>query len=534
MTKSTTLWLLLAITTSANSAELLPPVKVATITPWPAITRLVNYQNKIWFVHSNPYKDTNIANITSYDPQADATRFERSLFSQDSGKPVIHNDLLYWPYEDSRRSAGAGEYAVTNGTDWRWQVMQSGNAMHVHALATCNNQLVAVTGSWTGQFLSQQDNTTWELKQEYPSGKARFSRLVDVLEYNGDCFFSASSNNDPKVKLLRSSDNGILPVKQWPASDRVDGLTVHNNKLYAWADNENGRTLHVYNGTDVQTLSIEQGHRVRNLFSNGETLYVVSSNDTGGALWTVNNSEQLVPVSKLPFTPLSLTTDNAGHLYIGSFNREGAELWKLENSKPAEQNLSQLTAALDTNTSGEIQEEEISTLYEALRSIITDTSNGEDNARALRAALARPEQLSNPQFGSVLTRLLQVPLPDTTVPMFNGRQVVWADMVHWYLLTGLAINGHGSIDSNLLSKPWTKAETRSSKYFDPTIAAIIASGWLKQSDKKTIDALVTRLNTQENDPVWLKTDIAGALTAITGERFGIDADAWVQWHSSRR
>lgn len=39
-----------------------------------------------------------------------------SLFSQDAGNPVVYNGLLYWPFEDPRRSAGTVEFAVTART----------------------------------------------------------------------------------------------------------------------------------------------------------------------------------------------------------------------------------------------------------------------------------------------------------------------------------------------------------------------------------------------------------------------------------
>lgn len=529
MTKTLVFWLLIATTANTVANELSAPARVTTLTPWPAITQLINYQNKLWFVHSDPYQDTNAANIYSFDPQTGLTQFERSLFSQDAGKPVIHNNLLFWPFEDPRRSAGSGEYAITNGIDWQWRIMQTGNAMHVHALTTCNNQVIAVTGSWTGQALALQGNNTWTLQQEYPSGKASFSRLVDALEYKGDCYVAASSNNDPQVKMLRSTDHEFLPVDGWPVSDRVDGLTLHKNKLYAWADIKKDRTLHAYDGTNVQAIPIDKGHRIRDLYSNGNALYVISSKGSSGTLWSLNEKNQLVPVSELPFIPLSLTADSAGHLYIGSFDRSGAALWKIVNRSPLNESTPLLVSDLKIDTTADISEVDFSEQFEILRSLITDPSNGANNGSALRSALGRPEHLTHPKFANVLTRLLEVPLPDTTVSMFNGREVVWTDLVHWYLLTSMAINGHGTVDTTLLNQPWTKNENRSSKYFDPTIAAIVTSGWIKQSDQKTINTLIKRLTTPGNDPVWLQTDVAGALTAITGQRFGLDGAAWVRW-----
>ncbi len=40
--------------------------------------------------------------------------------------------------------------------------------------------------------------------------------------------------------------------------------------------------------------------------------------------------------------------------------------------------------------------------------------------------------------------------------------------------------------------------------------------------------MIERLG-RAGDPPWLAGDVVGALTALTGERFGYDVDAWRGW-----
>jgi len=43
--------------------------------------------------------------------------------------------------------------------------------------------------------------------------------------------------------------------------------------------------------------------------------------------------------------------------------------------------------------------------------------------------------------------------------------------------------------------------------------------------------LIKRLD-RTGDPLWLRGDIIGALSAATGKRFGHDLEAWRSWWSS--
>ena len=100
------------VSTAASSATLAQ--RIVTLPQWPGVSQLIVYKDRIWFVNSEPFDDTNIADIHSYSVDTGQVRYERSLFSQDTGNPVVYKGLLHWPFEDPRRSAGTGEYAITD------------------------------------------------------------------------------------------------------------------------------------------------------------------------------------------------------------------------------------------------------------------------------------------------------------------------------------------------------------------------------------------------------------------------------------
>ncbi len=522
--------LLLLFTTVLQAHDLDVLTKVHTLKTWPAISHLIEYRQRIWFVHSSPYQDTNVADIYSYNPASGTTRFERSLFSQDTGSPVVYQGLLYWPLEDPRRSAGVGEYAVTDGHTWQWRVMNSGRAMHVHAMEDCGDQLIAVTGSWTGQMLSRTASPDeWQLSYDYPAGKAAFSRLIDAEFFNAKCYLAGSANQDPAIRLLQMHNGQVRAVAGWPDSDRIDGLTTHNNKLYAWADNGPTRTLHAYDGSAIENITLPEQHRIRDLHSIADTLYMITSKGENGALWSLDRSNQFAQVSKLPFIPMSISHTTQHGIFISSYHRNGPSLWHFTNSGSGTENNSNNTNALLAQPVPQLSAIELEAIYTTLHDVISDPANGADRARNLRRALANPRALADPAFGEILNRLLREPIPDATVTLFTSRQVPWKQLVHWYLLSNIAINGHGRVEPALLSTPWRDSQHRSNKYFDPSVMAIVAAGWIKQSDRATVSALINRLANPANDPLWLQSDISGALTAITSQRFGRDAARWQQW-----
>ena len=93
------------------------PVR-ARIGPWPTLSKPVAFDGRLWVVNSVLGVNHNSADLYSIDPVGGERRYERHLFSQDAGRPLVHGGLLYWPSEDTRFSLGWGDFSVTNGRDW--------------------------------------------------------------------------------------------------------------------------------------------------------------------------------------------------------------------------------------------------------------------------------------------------------------------------------------------------------------------------------------------------------------------------------
>jgi len=106
-------------------------------------------------------------------------------------------------------------------------------------------------------------------------------------------------------------------------------------------------------------------------------------------------------------------------------------------------------------------------------------------------------------------------------------------MARFWLLWGMGLAGRGRVPPEQISTPWTAPENGAAKYFEPQVAAMWAVVELEQADRETIDALMARLQVAA-DPLWLKGDAVGALTALTGRRFGYDFDAWAAWWTTTR
>ena len=176
----------------------------------------------------------------------------------------------------------------------------------------------------------------------------------------------------------------------------------------------------------------------------------------------------------------------------------------------------------------EIDKSLVQSLYDELFELVMDPQSTANYARALRRQLGNHPQLRTAEFGAAVTRLLSVSFDGAPTKMFTNETISHQNLVRWYLVTSLAINGHGRVDPSWLIADGKMNVPSSGKIFNPSIAAIVATGWLKQNDKSTLATLFQRLNTQ-SDPRWVKADVIGALTALTSQRFGYDTMAWNQW-----
>jgi hypothetical protein len=138
------------------------------------------------------------------------------------------------------------------------------------------------------------------------------------------------------------------------------------------------------------------------------------------------------------------------------------------------------------------------------------------------------------EVGPTLVQRLGGPFPDAQVRLFGGALTAPAAKVaRWYLLWAIALGGRERIPPALLAEPWTARPNRAEKYVEAAPGAAWAVAQLGQADEETLAALVARLDVADQ-PLWLVGDFVGALTALTGQRFGYDVAAWQRWWSGRQ
>jgi len=189
--------------------------------PWQGVSSPIGFRGRLWFVNSVKFVNHNSADLYSFDPKSGQARYEKYLFSQDAGEPVLSDGLLYWPFEDTRFSPGHSEFMVTNGRDWNWGVIPKGHAFHTHAMAVFKDGLVAALSAWFAQLaVSKDKGATWSLAYEYPTPERRVCRITTLASLNGKIFSGVTTwydNTDPNFCRWErtASPYFVLTVSQW-------------------------------------------------------------------------------------------------------------------------------------------------------------------------------------------------------------------------------------------------------------------------------------------------------------------------------
>ncbi len=117
-------------------------------------------------------------------------------------------------------------------------------------------------------------------------------------------------------------------------------------------------------------------------------------------------------------------------------------------------------------------------------------------------------------------------LEDMNVDILPGGGLDFRDLA-------AGADGGGRAPPELLAEPWTQPPNWPQKFMHPVEATAWAAATLGQADAETLDALIGRLGAA-GDPDWLDGDLVGALSALTGERFGYDRAAWRGWWAQRQ
>jgi len=506
-------------------AALEPLVILSQPGPWSAVSRLVGYDGRVWFANSVKFLNHNSADLYSYDPSNGATRYEKHLFSQDLGKPIVYDNLLYWPYEDARSTTGGGEFSVTNGRDWVKNILTHADVFHVHAMVQLGTQLFAATSAWrAGLQRSTDGGRTWEVVYDHDTPEGRVSRITSVVEFDNTIYGGLISNSQPGSKLLRWTDETFEAVPEWPAGSATTALAVYDGFLYAVNANARERSVWRSNGTMAEKVGGLDDKSVHAFAVGNHELWAISAADNSGELlrsedgkrWTVEQTfDDARPVDIIVI---------GGRVYVGTIGpADRGALWG-----SAALTDSEIAVGMPPLV---VQSEELEIVADVAAELADTLQTPFASFRDYRTRLVnllRPLALSRKiDVGRVLSMQLSNDFPASSLPTF-AHEIDIPSANRWYLLWAIGLNGHGTVPVDMLRTHWTRLANRPEKYFEPLLGAIAAVGDIGQSDSATLGALIEHLSASD-EPLWLKGDIVGALTSLSGNRFGYDFDAWRGW-----
>ena len=511
-----------------------PLTRLAEPGPWPGISRIIAFDGGIWFVNSEPLARFNAADIYRYDPETRTARYERGLFSQHAGTPVVYGGRLYWPFEDPRSNAALGEYALTDGHAWQWQTMADVITLNVHAMGTCGDALVAGTGGWEGALQFSRDGAEdWRVVFRLPDNKDGLGHITALGNLGQRCFFGVTAWGTTGPKLFEWNAEGAAPVPGWPDGERVSAITVFKGALYALNDAPGGRSLWRYDGDSVERIPFPVDSLPRDLAATESHLLAISSDAAGGALWRSEDgaswSQMQLFDGERPIDLEAVSTD----AYVGTYRDDGrGALWGPAAPTVAAPGPGRVALAPPPET--QLEEEAAQTTLRPLETVLGSKSDYM-TFRAALLGIAVPVARTHAPIAGVLLakRARKPPLPDDYMISFDDHPYSSGALGRWLLLYAAGINGHGWVEPVWLSAPWNAEPRPSEKYLDIQLMAIWTAGRLGQSSAGTMDALIGRFD-QAGDPDWLKGDVVAALTAITNNHFGHDLDAWKAWWQGAR
>jgi len=509
-----------------------PLVPLAQPGPWSAVDAIIGYGPRIWFANSELFRNHNAADIYSYDPATGALRYERALFSQGAGRPLVAEGLLYWPFEDPRFAADLAEFAVTNGADWAWRVLPEVEAYHMHAMAALDGKLYAATSAWrAGLQVSADNGATWQVLYDHPTPKGQVSRISSFATFQGRLYAGLTQRRRLGQRILTLTEEGVVPAPGWPDAHAASGLTAYRGNLFAILQDDAGRRLWRSDGGPATPVAESpSGQPLRALAAGEDALWAITAGDGKGALWQSKDGQQWTKSQDFPdAAPVALAVYEKT-LYLGSIGPGGrGTLWGPRPPAPVRPHL--LAHPPRNLPPAARRSETIDRHLAALNDLAAPATLSDHDWLYQKLmppvwALARADE---PGLGAALTARLEAPFPERSLTFYSGQVKVRAStLARWNLLWALAQQGGGRVPPDLLTVPWDAPTNRPEKYFHPAPAAAWAMAQLGQGDSESLAALVARLN-RPGDPDWLAGDIVGALTALTGQRFGHDYGAWRSW-----
>jgi hypothetical protein len=489
---------------------------LARVGPWPVLSKPVGFRGRLWFVNSVKGRNHNSADVYSYHPSTGEVRYERHLFSQDAGDPVVAGGRLYWPFEDPRASLGWGHFMVTDGARWRLGSIPTARIFHVHAMAAAGDRLVAATSAWrAGLQVSDDRGISWREVYDHPTPARRVSRIVELAAVGPEVFGYLLDRH--RRRLLRFDGAATNELPGWPKDRAILGLASGSGALNGLVREPDGVALWRSDGRTSERLAPpDAGWAVRDIAAG-------ASGGSGGTLWHSPDGEHWRRHRRLDGGQPNEVAVYAGEVYVTGAGDDGRGiLWG-----PAAPAMSESAAPANALARRPAAPFDRAAAAARLDRALSDPVSYQRHRGVLRE-LVYELAMRGPPEGFFAERLTQ-PMPELTLSLIGGQVQVPARMLgRWILLWGMTIAGRGHVPPGLIAEPWEAAPNDAEKYFHTAPAAIWTAGAIGQRDRATVAALIDRLDRSE-DPLWLRGDVVGALTALTDQRFGYDAKAWEAW-----
>ena len=499
--------------------------------PWPTLSRLIGYDGRLWFANSVKGRNHNSADIWSLDPIEGSVRYERYLFSQDAGVPLVYRGLLYWPFEDSRFSLGWGMIEVTDGQNWQPLLVATAEIFHSHSLIAWRGRLLAITSAWrTGLQVSDNRGRDWTALYDHPTPKGRLSRFRYPLVLHDELYGYLEDQDG--ARLAKFTGGRLISVPGWPKNRRFFALTLHNGRIFAVVRRNDGFQIWQTDGRDSEQISNQLTElRLIDLASDGTRLWAVMADGSGGRLWSSPDGVRWTKHTRFfGGRPLSVHVI-VGKVYVAGAGDDGRGIiWGPPAHRIPRTNGSATLPVQFPASGGKIDWQRFGTEFDAA---LGDKSQYENHGRGrLRALVHDAVKLGAPP--GFFAQRLKARLPQGTVQAFGKKLTVkTADIGRSILFWGMGLSKQKDVPIVSIGRPWGAPANSFEKYFDPQLTAIWAVAAAGQKDATTIDSLIERLEVNL-DPLWLRAQVIGTLAALTGKRFAYDAGKWRRWWTSAR
>ena len=371
-----------------------------------------------------------------------------------------------------------------------------------------------------------------------PTPPRRVSRLTELASLGEQLYGGFTALQSQEIQLLRWDADTFTPVAAWPSGKRVIELTAYDNWLYGVNHNlDNSFTLWRTDGQQAEPVVALAGYRIRALAADDTDLWAISADPAGAFLWHSTNGTDWTAAYQFEGVQPKDVAVFRGQVYVGGRNdrNQGVLLGPKSpvQASPRESSLPQQSAPLPPGPPS-VAAQTLTPAIQQLASVLsaTDTYRSGDTQDQLAQRLLPLALSQTTVAGDALSQQLQDASPQVAATLFgNNVEVPALDVVRWYLLWAMGLNGRGRVPVDLLTQPWTTPNNKAAKYWQTVPAAAWAIAQIGQSDPDTLAALIERLTTFD-DPRWVTGDIVGALSALTGQTFGYDVQAWQDWWRS--